>query len=170
MIGLAVDEEAVAGVVQQPVPGITYWGTVSEAWMQAGEDEPVRMSVSDVRDFSEATLAISRSHPVPLVDRVIRKTGISRVIKSGSVGVKCGLIASRKADLYIHSGMGTKEWDTCAPEAILRGAGGEFTDTAGGRLRYNQPDVRRHNGILAGNRELHLSSVALLRDIQKKVQ
>ncbi len=162
MIGLAVDGEAVMGVVQQPIPGITYWGTTSEAWMKRGRNEPTRLRVSSEDTLSEATLVVSRSHRVPLIDDLIRDARIESVKLSGSVGVKCGMIASRRADLYVQPGAGTKEWDTCAPEVILRGAGGRVTDTRGQQLRYNRPDVRRLDGIVASNGRLHAACLALL--------
>ena len=167
MIGLAIDGEAVMGIVQQPVPGITYWGTLSEAWMRIGDEEPKRMTVKSQKSLSEATLTTSRSHGVPLIDEFVQQSGVQGVIRSGSVGVKCGLITSGKADLYLHAGGGTKEWDTCAPEAILRGAGGEMTDTKGHRFRYNQPDVRRRNGIVASNGELHGPCLKMLAEMGK---
>jgi 3'-phosphoadenosine 5'-phosphosulfate (PAPS) 3'-phosphatase len=42
-----------------------------------------------------------------------------------------------------------KEWDTCAPEAILREAGGQVADCLGEPLRYNKPDPRQPHGIVA---------------------
>ena len=165
MIGLAVDGEAVMGVVQQPIPGITYWGTTSEAWIKRGKNEPTRLRVSSEDTLSEATLVVSRSHRVPLIDDLIRNAKIENVKRSGSVGVKCGMIASRQADLYVQPGAGTKEWDTCAPEAILRGAGGRITDTKGQQLRYNRPDIRRLDGIVASNGRLHAACLELMAEL-----
>jgi myo-inositol-1(or 4)-monophosphatase len=42
-----------------------------------------------------------------------------------------------------------KEWDTCAPEVILREAGGTVTDCLGAPLRYNKPVPAQPHGILA---------------------
>jgi 3'-phosphoadenosine 5'-phosphosulfate (PAPS) 3'-phosphatase len=42
-----------------------------------------------------------------------------------------------------------REWDTCAPEAILTAAGGTVTDCRGEPLRYNKPDPRQPHGIMA---------------------
>jgi 3'(2'), 5'-bisphosphate nucleotidase len=68
---------------------------------------------------------------------------------SGSVGIKCALIASNDADLYAHPVPYMGEWDTCAPEIILREAGGTVTDCFGEPLRYNKPDPHQPEGILA---------------------
>jgi 3'(2'), 5'-bisphosphate nucleotidase len=42
-----------------------------------------------------------------------------------------------------------KEWDTCAPEVILREAGGVVVDCRGEPLRYNKPDPAQPHGIVA---------------------
>ena len=73
----------------------------------------------------------------------------------GSVGLKIGLIARGQAEFYVHPNPGTKEWDTCAPDAILREAGGLMTDCWGRALRYNQPDIVRRFGVLASNGVCH---------------
>jgi 3'(2'), 5'-bisphosphate nucleotidase len=91
----------------------------------------------------------SRSHPDPLLVRMQEALEITDVRPSGSVGVKCALIAERERDLYIHPVPYLKEWDTCAPEVILREAGGAVTDCTGAPLRYNKRDPVQPHGIVA---------------------
>jgi 3'(2'), 5'-bisphosphate nucleotidase len=87
---------------------------------------------------------------------------------SGSVGIKCALIAEGTCDLYAHPVPYMSEWDTCAPEVVLREAGGSVTDCLGNPLKYNKPDTHQPQGILAcspGVRELVLPIVsAVLRE------
>ena len=73
----------------------------------------------------------------------------------GSVGLKVGLVCEGRAHLYVHTGGGTKLWDTCGPEAILAGAGGRMTDMDGNPLTYGEPDLYNHRGIIASNGPLH---------------
>ncbi|MBC7911017.1 MAG: 3'(2'),5'-bisphosphate nucleotidase CysQ, partial [Pyrinomonadaceae bacterium] len=73
----------------------------------------------------------------------------------GSVGVNVGLIIERQCDLYVHLTPRTKQWDTCAPEAILREAGGRLTDLFGQPLSYNSPEVQNRNGVVATNGAAH---------------
>lgn len=42
-----------------------------------------------------------------------------------------------KAHAYIYPSKGLKRWDTAAPEAILKAAGGELTDAIGYNYSYN---------------------------------
>ena len=76
-------------------------------------------------------------------------------LRRGSVGVKIGLIAEQKADLYLHLSPSTKQWDTCAPEIILVEAGGRLTDLFGQPLRYNGIRIDNRNGIVATNGVAH---------------
>ncbi len=159
MIGLAVAGMATVGVVYSPPRELLMVGVVSEgAWAWEG-GEWRRLHVSDVRDPRKATIAVSRSHRSDRVDAIMRALGITREIRHGSVGMKVSLLATRQADLYIHPTPGTKEWDLCAPEAILRAAGGEMTDMYGRPLRYNQPDPRNPHGLVASNGYLHAAAL-----------
>lgn len=148
MIGLAVGGAAVLGVVYLPATDTMYAGVVGgEAWVEAaGERRPL---VRGPGDPAALRLVGSRSHSEPLVTRLSEVMGITDVSPCGSVGVKCSRIASDQRDLYLHPVPYLKEWDTCAPEAVLRAAGGEVTDCLGEPLRYNKPDPRQPHGILA---------------------
>jgi 3'(2'), 5'-bisphosphate nucleotidase len=155
MVGLAIDGVATLGVVYQPVFDLMYDGIRYEGAKlnYAGVLRPLH--VSDVGRTREMRLVVSRSHRNPITDRIKGALGITEERISGSVGLKCGLIASGEADLYLHPAPGTKEWDTCAPEAILVGAGGQVTDCWGRPLTYNQLDVHRRGGLVASNGKGH---------------
>jgi 3'(2'), 5'-bisphosphate nucleotidase len=162
MVGLAVEGKAVLGVVYQPVFDLLYCGIRDEGSRiqhPAGE-APLR--VSDTGEPERMGLVVSRSHRNPILDRIKTDLGTTRERISGSVGLKCGLIAKGEADLYLHPAPGTKEWDTCGPEAILVGAGGQMTDCWGRPLVYNRPDVRRRTGLVASNGRCHDLVVRLM--------
>ena len=148
MIGLAIDGEAVLGVVYLPAIDLLYAAAKGEgAWVERdGKREPLHCGAADV---AALRLVGSRSHADPRVERLRDALGITDVTPCGSVGVKCTRIAQGERDLYLHPAPHLKEWDTCAPEAILREAGGTVTDTRGEPLRYNKPDPRQPHGILA---------------------
>jgi 3'(2'), 5'-bisphosphate nucleotidase len=100
-------------------------------------------------------LVSSRSHRKQIVDDIRRSLRITSERRTGSVGLKVGQIARQLADIYIHPSPGCKEWDICAPEAVLRAAGGQITDCWGNPLEYNKRDVRAHNGVIASNGVIH---------------
>jgi 3'(2'), 5'-bisphosphate nucleotidase len=107
--------------------------------------------VSTHRDPSALCLIVSRSHRPKSTEEPMRTLGITREVTSGSVGLKVGHIAERNADLYVHVSDKSSAWDTCAPEAILRAAGGRFTDLGGQAIAHGTPELRTRRGILACN-------------------
>lgn len=151
MIGLAVDGAAQLGVVYQPVSDKLYRGVVGEsAFLEVG-DRTYGLSVSSKSEASELALVVSRSHRSEATGALVERLGIQNEMRSGSVGLKVGLIAERKADLYVHLSKGSSAWDACAPDAILRAAGGRFTDLAGDPFVYGGESLKNERGILACN-------------------
>jgi len=151
MLGLAIDGEAQVGVVFQPVTDKLYAGVVGggATLEQHGSKRDIR--VSEVADPAKLKLVVSRSHRNRAVGKVVEALGISQETRIGSVGLKAGLIAERAADLYVHISDKSSAWDACGPEAILRAAGGRFTDLAGNPYHYGGTDMRNRTGILACN-------------------
>lgn len=165
MVGLAVAGEAVLGVVYQPIVDLMYSGVRGVgAWMTTPTGRQA-LHVSDIADPAAMRLVVSRSHRNPITDALKTALGLTQERISGSVGLKCGLIARGEADLYLHPAPGLKEWDTCAPEAILTGAGGRLTDCWGRPLRYNRPDVARHSGLVASNGRCHDRIIAQMAPV-----
>jgi 3'(2'), 5'-bisphosphate nucleotidase len=71
------------------------------------------------------------------------------------VGMKVARLLTGEADLYIHLGPGIKLWDACAPDAILRAAGGRMTTPAGQPIDYAAESVHVPGGLLATAGPLH---------------
>lgn len=162
-IGLAENGEAVLGVVYQPLTDVLYRAVRGEgSWIQRADIAPVRARVSQQMEFSTMCLAASRSHRSPRMDRVVKTLGVRKEIQRGSVGIKVGLIVEQECDLYVHLSPRTKQWDTCAPQIVLREAGGRFTDLFGGEISYNLPNVQHPNGIVATNGIAHEHVIAAL--------
>jgi 3'(2'), 5'-bisphosphate nucleotidase len=151
-IGLTEHGECVLGVVYLPLTGVLYRAIRGGGtWVERPDFEPTQAHVSDHREVSTMRLAASRSHRSPRMDKVIQAFGLQEEVLRGSVGIKVGLIVEQQCDLYVHLSPRTKQWDTCAPEVILREAGGTITDLFGQPLRYNQIEVQNRNGVVASN-------------------
>ncbi len=162
MVGLAVDGVATLGVVYQPILNFMYSGIRDQgAWLTTHEKR-IPLTVSGIANPANMRLVVSRSHRNPITDNIKMSLGLDIERISGSVGLKCGLIARSEADLYLHPAPGHKEWDLCAPEAILVGAGGQMTDCWGRELRYNKLDVYNHGGLVASNGLAHKRIITLM--------
>jgi 3'(2'), 5'-bisphosphate nucleotidase len=164
MLGLAIDGVATAGVVYEPENDKLYSGVVGFGAFLEERGERTELKVSDVADPSQLKLVVSRSHRNRAVAEVVARLGITREMTSGSVGLKAGLIAEQKADFYVHISDRSSRWDACAPEAILKAAGGRFTDLAGDPYRYGGTDMRNRTGILACNAAAYEAVLPAVRE------
>jgi 3'(2'), 5'-bisphosphate nucleotidase len=159
MIGLAVDAQPIVGAVYQPTIDRLFAASPAGAFVErAGVHEP--LAVSTVDSASAARLVASASHRSADIDRVKQTLGIDDEQNIGSVGIKLCLIASAARDLYVNPAAKTKAWDTCAPEAILRRAGGRLTDLFGKPVDYRE--LRQRHGLVATNGHLHVEVIAKL--------
>jgi len=171
-IGLAVEGRACLGVLYAPATDVLYWAARGHgAWVLRPTSEAERaarterLGVTGETVLARMRLAESRSHRSPRMESVVRALGVHAEVRSHSVGIKVGLLVEQQADLYIHLSPKTKQWDTCAPEAVLAEAGGRMTDLWGEPLQYNTPDVLNRNGILASNGATHAQVVERLRPL-----
>jgi 3'(2'), 5'-bisphosphate nucleotidase len=167
MIGLAIDGEAQLGVVLRPTEDALFYGAQGAAFVErAGGTKPLRVSATT--SPKDAVMMVSRSHRSTTVTRVAQAMGVEREQPLGSVGLKVVQIAEANAELYLSVSTSTREWDACAPEAILRAAGGVMTDCKGNPLRYNKPTTETPFGLLASNGPLHPACLDALRPVTRE--
>jgi 3'-phosphoadenosine 5'-phosphosulfate (PAPS) 3'-phosphatase len=81
---------------------------------------------------------------------------------AGSLGVRSTLIAEGSRDLCLHAIAALPEWETAAPELILREAGVRVTDCTGAPLAYNKVPPVHDYGFLAGVPDVHERAIAYL--------
>jgi 3'(2'), 5'-bisphosphate nucleotidase len=167
MVGLAIDGEAYLGAVYQPAADRLFAGASGMgAWVVEDARGEARIGPLAVGDLHEPLRFVrSRSHPDERIRRLEASLGEVEVILSGSAGSKCALIASGAADLYVHPVPFLREWDTCAPEAMLRSAGGRVTDCSGEPLRYGKEQPAQPGGIFAAHPAAWESALPIVREI-----
>lgn len=168
MIGLAVGGAAAAGVLVLPAEGVLLAGRVGgEAFLERDEAPGVRepLRPTTVADPAAARVVVSRSHPAPELAAILERLGRPAEIPCGSVGVKVARVAAGGADLYVHPGRGAKLWDACGPDAVIRAAGGTFTDVLGAPIDYARAELALTRGMIATNGPLHEVAVAAGRAV-----
>lgn len=168
MIGLAIDGASKLGVVYQPEHDKLYAGVVGEGAFLLQRGEKRALHVSEIDDPSQLKLVVSRSHRDKSTDAIVKRLGITHEKPSGSVGVKVGLIAEREADVYVHPSNKSSRWDACAPDAILRGAGGIFLDLAGKPYVYDGVAIQNDHGIFACNARCADRVLEVARDVARE--
>ena len=84
------------------------------------------------KKLNEIKILVSRSHRHKDLTTLLAKIEPLKVIGMGSIGFKITSILRGEADFYISystlEGSSPKDWDFAAPAAILKGAGGDFTN------------------------------------------
>jgi 3'(2'), 5'-bisphosphate nucleotidase len=172
MLGYAEAGRATVGVVHCPAQDEVYGGIVGEGAFRitgGGRREPIR--VSDAIDLATCRCAVSRFHRSKTVNARLAALGVQELVPTGSAGLKGVRIASGALEIYAHpSGGQVKLWDACAPEAIVRAAGGLYTDGVGRPFDYAGPWAQG-TGTLAANPRLHAEALrrfdAVARDVQE---
>jgi 3'(2'), 5'-bisphosphate nucleotidase len=167
MIGLAEAGRATLGVLVLPVTGAAFVGGVDVPALAidpAGVEAP--LAVSGVARLADAELVVSRSRRAGSLDAAAARLGVRALTPCGSAGLKAARVASGRADAYLQPRPAGKLWDACAPEAIVRAAGGEVTDARGGRFDYRSPEIALVSGFAATNGALHAAALALLAEAE----
>lgn len=141
LVGISVRGSPVAGVMYQPFveDGKSYWGIRGVG---------THGLTPATREKKELILTVTSSRVTADTQRAVECIKPDRVVHAGGAGYKILLVMERKADVYVLPGRGTKKWDTCAPEAILRAAGGKLTDVDGSTFMNGERERRRTNFIL----------------------
>ena len=130
-IGLIHLGVPVAGFVNIPCSGITYWAIKGcGAWKKNyNEEDSVMIEPRGGREYGElikkrkTIVLASRSHMNDETVEYISKLGGEVELKNVGSSIKLMWIADNKADIYPRLAP-TMEWDTCASDAILRELGG----------------------------------------------
>ena len=123
------------------------------------------LASSDLLNFRADRRLVSRSRREPSLDRLVAALGGGPELTCGSVGVKIANVLFGAADAYVHApradgavgtvAEGPKLWDACAPDAIVRAAGGRFTDLDGATIDYRTAPLSLSRGLVAAPPKLH---------------
>jgi 3'(2'), 5'-bisphosphate nucleotidase len=136
-IGLVAGGRPLLGAVALPAGGELFGGIVGAgAWKEkAGE----RKTIAARRTPPEGPVVMASRHYArdARIADFARAQGAQRIVNIGSAEKFCRL-AEGAADLYPRFGP-TMEWDTAAPEAVLRAAGGAVAEWDGTPMRYGKP-------------------------------
>jgi 3'(2'), 5'-bisphosphate nucleotidase len=148
-VGLVEHGAPVLGAVALPAYGEVFGGIVGGTAWKEGRDG-VRHPIRVRRAPPEGPVVMASRHHAD--DRRIaefaRAHGASSIVNIGSAEKFCRL-AEGVADLYPRFGT-TMEWDTAAPEAVLRAAGGSLLQMDGTPLRYGKGDWRNPSFVARG--------------------
>lgn len=177
MIGFAEEGRATAGVIASPAlsargsrgsrgsseHGLVYAGAEGLGAFRVHEDGArTPIHVSDQRDLRACRCAVSRFHRATAVDQRLALLELKELVTVGSAGLKAVRVATGELEIYAHpSGNPVKLWDACAPDALVRAAGGILTDALGRPFDY-RGELAQGLGTLAANPVLHAEAARRL--------
>lgn len=117
----------------------------------------VHPNFSKPEDKSQ-TVVVSRSHAGEVSEFLKKSFDVSDALKiepAGGSGYKSLRILNGTASMYLHLTK-IKKWDLCAPDAVLRAAGGRMTTLDGHELTYLANDkIINDRGLLATVNDKH---------------
>lgn len=150
-IALAHNHQVVAGVINIPMQGVTYYATLGGGAFRLNQDGSVtEIHVSNKRD--DLTVLVSRSFLTEKEEALIKKH--SDLIKHTAcfgAAIKFCRIAEGDAEISYRTSSNTKEWDVAAGDIILSEAGGVMLGPDGKRFTYNRENVYNVDGYTLAN-------------------
>ncbi len=154
MIGLCYKGDPVFGVINIPLCNEIFYGGPGFGINLKKDGELLKLPEMEING---SNILISRSHRKEIVLPYIHENGFNG-ISCGSSGVKACRLIDQTAHHYIH-GTVIHEWDTAAADALIRAAGGYFTDISGQKVIYNKP-VPEVNGVIATFSKDHVNDIS----------
>jgi 3'-phosphoadenosine 5'-phosphosulfate (PAPS) 3'-phosphatase len=171
-VALTIAGRPVLGIVHEPAHRRMSWAIdhadVHKAWCRRNTDSCVEALHGLGQRAPEWRLVTSKSHRSERLDALMSQLGITaeQTLRTPSTGVKLSMVARGVADVYAHPTLGTKLWDSAAPQVLLHAAGGTLTDMLGAPLVYDGSEVENCRGLLASRRGIdHATLVEQLRPL-----
>ena len=161
-VGLADAGRPVLGVVYRPVGDILYEAVVGGGAYREQGGARARLQVSPETDLGRFRVGVTRFAPTGNLRRFLDESGLGARARPIGASIKMMAVAEGTIELTACVNDRENEWDTCAPEVIVREAGGRATDLRGEEFRYNRDDVRHRHGILMSNGTRHGELLATL--------
>ena len=149
-IALSYKHEAVVGVILIPPTGEVYYASKGNGAFYEKDGKTQRIHCSS--RLNDLTVLLSRFHSTDEEQAAIKKHS-DRIKHQKVVGssIKGCVIARGDAEITYRYTSNSKEWDTCAMQAIVEEAGGHLIKFTGEKLRYNREDVYNRDGYVVCN-------------------
>lgn len=151
-IGLSYKHKAVLGVVLIPVTGEIYYGVEGLGSFYLKDKDAKPISINCNKKTNDLTILVSKYHTNKKEQEMINrhKDVISKIVNLGAT-IKGCKIAKGDAEISFRYSSNTKEWDTCAMQAIVEQAGGFVLKFDGKPIYYNRVDVYNRDGYIICN-------------------
>ena len=158
LVALEHEGEIVAGAMALPALGETYWAARGlGAWLSERDGAPVRLQVSGVPLWGDATIQLGELHLMltgEFAEPVRTLTTTCATARSYGDLAGCVAVLTGRAEAWIEAGV--KIWDLAPLKVLVEEAGGRFTALDG------TPTVSKGNCV-ASNGRVHDHVLAAFR-------
>jgi len=154
-VGLAIAGQAALGVVYQPTADALYHARRGGGAFLEQHGDTRRLRVSTTAAPEDVRVGVSRLTLDPGLEQCLLASGLAPRARRIGASVKYMAIATGDLDACLNISAGEAEWDTCAPEVIMREAGGTVSDGDGRPFRYNQRELYHRRGNVSSNGPCH---------------
>ncbi len=133
LVALEHEGRIAAGAMALPALGETYWAAKGlGAWMRTGDAAPIRLHVSGIGSWSDATLSFGEPHVLfrpPMLERLAALALSAQAARCYGDLAGCALVVQGKAEAWVEAGV--QIWDLAPLQILVEEAGGTFTDLDG---------------------------------------
>lgn len=161
-IGLAVAGVPVVGAVFQPTAGALYLAAAGAGAFVESDGGRIPLRVPAHVPPDGLRVGVTRTAATGRLRTFLKETDLAARAVSMGASTKLMALARGDLDAVVNLSPGEQDWDTCAPDAILREAGGTYTDTTGSAFVYNGADVTHRRGSLAAGPAAHALMLKLV--------
>lgn len=162
-VALVEEGRPVVGAVFQPVGEVLYHAAIGQGAFAEDVAGKRRLRASSTAELGQMRVGVTRFAVNPSLESFLAGSGLASNIVRIGASLKMMAVAAGEIDVTVCLNAAEKEWDTAAPEVILREAGAVITDIDGRPFDYNKRDVRHLRGILVSNGRCHAELVELVR-------
>jgi histidinol-phosphatase len=158
LVALEHEGRIVAGAMALPALGETYWAAKGlGSWMRAGDAAPIRLQVSRIGAWPEATLSYGEPHVLfrlPMLERIAALALSAQTARCYGDLAGCALVLQGKAEAWIEAGV--QIWDLAPLQILVEEAGGTFTD-------FDGKPTHASGNCVASNGLVHADVLAALK-------
>ena len=169
-IALLYKRKLILGVV--PIPSknqiwIAYEGMGT--WCESKSLVPEKIISKSPKKVEDMTILTSKTHLHSDFEILLKELNPKKILGMGSIGYKIASILRGEGDLYISyslpKGSCPKDWDMAGPMALIKGAGGHFTDINGNDLDFLKNDYQQRGILIASLSKDHIEICKKLKSI-----
>jgi len=128
------------GVINAPALGMTW-----TAMLGCGAYKNNKL-LPGLQHHSRLILTDNYPEPRGIAGFLASDLKITSYLESGSIGLKCALVADGSADLFVKDVV-VRDWDVAPAAVILQEVGAYLSDSFGGRILFNG-SYQKHKGVV----------------------